>query len=154
MEPTLRIRDRVYGVDDDTPERGDLYVFHPPAGALEQRCGVPKRHGRACPDPTPGTASLVFIKRIVGLPGDRLKVVRNRVVIDGRPLREPYVHTSPCVVVCNLRREIVIPPGHYFMVGDNRGQSDDSRDWGPVPKDALLKRVVFRYLPLSRLGSL
>ncbi|MEA2368899.1 MAG: signal peptidase [Thermoleophilaceae bacterium] len=157
MEPTLKIGDRILTVGDDSPERGDLFVFHPPRGALNfggGTCGVRRDPGQACPRPTLGATDLFFVKRVVGLPGDRLKVVHNRVVVDGRALAEPYIRTSPCTRLCNLPKEIVVPPGHYFMVGDNRGESDDSRDWGPVPKDSLVGRAVFRYLPLRRFGSL
>ena len=131
MEPTLKIGDRIATVGDDTPKRGDIVTFHPPS----------QPHA-------------FFVKRVVGLPGDRIRIRHNRAIVNGHPLREPYVRTTPCTYLCNLPREIVVPPGHYFMLGDNRGQSDDSRDWGPVPRGALVGRAVFRYLPLKRLGSL
>jgi signal peptidase I len=158
MEPTLEINDRILTVKDDTPQRGDIVVFHPPRGAegfSEGRCGVKPEPGQACARPTGGSATDVhFVKRVVGLPGDRLKIAGNHVVVNGERLDEPYARLSPCTDVCNLPREITIPPDHYFMLGDNRGESDDSRDWGPVPRDDLVGRVFFRYLPLKRFGSL
>jgi signal peptidase I len=142
MEPTLKIGDRFLTVGDDSPERGDIVVFHPPAKALQFGAF------RQSPE------DVTFVKRVVGLPGDRLRVVDNRIVVNGSPLHEPYVRTSPCTDVCNLRREIVVPPDHYYMVGDNRGESDDSRTWGPVRREDLVGRAFFRYLPLKRFGSL
>jgi signal peptidase I len=157
MEPTLKIGDRFLTVGDDSPERGDIVVFHPPASAEAfggGQCGVRRPARQACPRPGPGAAEATFVKRVVGLPGDRLSFAHNHVVVNGRRLDEPYVRTSPCTDVCNLPREIVIPPGHYFMAGDNRGESDDSREWGPVRRQDLVGRAFFRYLPLRRLGSL
>jgi signal peptidase I len=156
MEPTLRIKDRVYALYEDTPERGELFVYHRPAGAevSGETCGRPHGARAACDRPTPRQADGTFLGRVVGMPGDRLKVVRNRVHVNGARGDEPYVRTEPCnPPVCNLPKEITIPPDHYFMMGDNRGESDDSRFWGPVPRDWLVGRVVFRYWPLGRLGS-
>jgi signal peptidase I len=157
MEPGIDIGDRVLALGDDTPERGDIFVFNPPAGADsdEARCGAPRPHSAACARPTPRRVEdLFFIKRVVGLPGDRLKIVGNRVYVNGSRLREDYARTTPCTDICNLPREITIPPDHYFLLGDNRGESDDSRVWGPVPRSWLLRRAVLRYLPLGSFGSL
>ncbi|MFL5781890.1 MAG: signal peptidase I [Thermoleophilaceae bacterium] len=156
MEPGIDIGDRILALGDDTPERGDVFVFNPPVGAQSggNQCGAPHPRSAACPRPTPRRAEdLTFIKRVVGLPGERLKIVRNRVYVNGTRLREDYARTTPCFAVCNLPREITIPPGHYFLLGDNRGESNDSRDWGPVPRSWLLRRAVLRYLPLSRFGG-
>jgi signal peptidase I len=64
--------------------------------------------------------------------------------------------TLPCGggPVCNLRKEITIPPDHYFMMGDNRGESDDSRYWGPVPRDWIIGEAFFTYWPPDRIGIL
>jgi signal peptidase I len=161
MEPTLKVGDRIFTQGDDSPERGDLFVFHPPAGAESDygnRCGAPKGARQACAAPAGRRADASFVKRVVALPGDRLKIVGNRAHVNGRPLDEPYIRTQPCddvgTATCNLPKEITIPPDHYFMLGDNRGQSDDSRVWGPVRRDWLVGRPTFRYWPLSRFGSL
>jgi signal peptidase I len=157
MEPGIDIGDRILALGDDTPERGDIFVFNPPAGAQSDdvRCGAPRPSSSACARPTPRRVEdLEFIKRVVGLPGERLKIVGNRVYVNGSRLREGYARTTPCTDLCTLPREITIPPDHYFLLGDNRGESDDSRDWGPVPRSWLLRRAVLRYLPLGSFGSL
>lgn len=140
MEPTIRIGDRILTVKDDTPERGDIVVFHPPAKALQPGFGE-------------SPEDLTFVKRVVGLPGDRVRIAGNHAVVNGRRLDEPYVLTKPCTEVCNLR-EVTVPPDRYYVLGDNRGESDDSRAWGSVARDDLVGRVFFRYLPLKRFGSL
>lgn len=88
-----------------------------------------------------GQGDLV-IKRIVGLPGDSIRIVRGTVLVNGNPLEEPYVHHGPLYqraadswpVDINGagQRDIVVPEGNLFVLGDNRGQSLDSRVWGPV----------------------
>jgi signal peptidase I len=157
MEPTLKIGDRIATLGDDSPDRGDLFVFHPPAAANHvdaERCGTPRGARQACSAPAGGPGDATFVKRVVALPGDRLTIVGNHVHVYGVGVDEPYVRTEPCTEVCDLPKEITIPPDHYFMLGDNRGESDDSRSWGPVPRDWLVGRASFRYWPLSRFGSL
>jgi signal peptidase I len=161
MEPTLDIGQRVL-VDRvsyrfSNPSRGDIVVFKPPAGADTNQCGIPTEpeDGHPCQKETPTKSKSNFIKRVVGLPGDRLKVVNNHVFIDGKPQNEPFVaKNTPCTNLCNLRSEITIPPGHFFMMGDNRGQSADSREWGPVPKKWIIGHAFFTYWPPGRLGTL
>jgi signal peptidase I len=159
MVPTLAIGQRVL-VDRvsfhfSDPGRGDIIVFHPPKGADGGgACGVSHPSNEPCPQGTKDQSSANFIKRVVGLPGDRLKVVDNHVYIDGKPQKESFARTSPCTDVCNLRREITIPPGYFFMMGDNRGESDDSRTWGPVPKKWIIGNAFFTYWPPKRIGTL
>jgi signal peptidase I len=159
MVPTLSVGQRVL-VDRVSfhfgdPGRGDIIVFHPPKGADDGgTCGVSHPPNEACPQGTSAESSANFIKRVVGLPGDHLKVVGNHVYIDGKAQKETFARTSPCTDVCNLRREITIPPGHFFMMGDNRGESDDSRSWGPVPKKWIIGHAFFTYWPPKRIGTL
>lgn len=160
MEPTLAIGQRVL-VDRVSNHftsfhRGDIVVFKPPKGAdLAVQCGAPnKPPDEPCPKPTPQKSATNFIKRIIGLPGDRLKVIRGRAYINGRRLNEPYIRPDPSCPICNEPREITIPPGHFFMMGDNRGQSDDSRDWGPVPRGWIIGKAFFTYWPPHRIGTL
>lgn len=158
MVPTLVVGQRVL-VDRvsfrfSDPHRGDVVVFKPPAGADEEpsACGVsPKPNGSPCPRPTSGRSDANFIKRVVGEPGDRLKVLAGDAYINGRRLSEPYAEDCDCE---ELGREIVIPPGHFFMMGDNRGESADSRVWGPVPKDWIIGNAFFTYWSPSRIGPL
>jgi signal peptidase I len=158
MVPTLQVKQRVL-VDRITmhfsnPGRGDIVVFKPPLGADSDQCGVPHPPDQACPRPTPQKSSTNFIKRVVGLPGEHLKVINGRVWINGKPLKEPYIRPDPSCEICDLPREITIPPGHFFMMGDNRGESDDSRTWGPVPKKWIIGKAFFTYWPPKRIGTL
>ena len=158
MVPTLQVKQRVL-VDRITmhfsnPGRGDIVVFKPPLGADSDQCGVPHPPDQACPRPTPQKSSTNFIKRVVGLPGEHLKVINGRVWINGKPLKEPYIRPDPSCEICDLPREITIPPGYFFMMGDNRGESDDSRTWGPVPKKWIIGKAFFTYWPPKRIGTL
>ncbi|HZT92348.1 MAG TPA: signal peptidase I [Gaiellaceae bacterium] len=147
MEPTLhcakpgagceaRFSDRVlacrFCYDLWSPKRGDIVVFKtPPLAAV--RCG----------------AGGTFVKRIIGLPGDVWSEKDGYVYIDGKKLNEPYVQPD--------RRDtrtigaIKIPKDNYFMMGDNRASSCDSRAWGTVPKNDLIGEVFATYWPPSRI---
>ena len=159
MEPTLVVGERVL-VDRVSPrftdpQRGDIVVFKPPRGADEDVCGAPEqRPDQACPMPTPDRSNTNFIKRVVAVPGDHLKVMKGRVYIDGKLQKEPFINPSESCDTCNLPREITIPPGHFFMMGDNRGNSDDSRVWGPVKKKWIIGGAFFTYWPPKRIGPL
>ena len=159
MEPTLDIGQRVlvsrvnYHFGD--PSRGDVVVFKPPAGADNNSCGkeAEPNNGRACSRPTRGKSDQNFIKRIVAVEGDRLKVLGGRVYINGKRQDEPFIEPDTTCPICNLPREITIPPDHLFMMGDNRGESADSREWGPVPEDNLVGQAFFTYWPPKRVGT-
>jgi signal peptidase I len=158
MLPALEINDRILvervTVRRSGPHRGDVVVLHPPAGADLNTCGTQHTVDQACPEPTSGESKTNFVKRVVGEPGDRLSVRGGRVYIDGRALDEPYARLDDSCPTCNLEREITIPPDHYFMMGDNRGESADSREWGPAPADSIVGIVVLRYWPPRRIGTL
>lgn len=159
MLPTLEEEQRVL-VDRvsfrfSEPETGDIVVFHPPLGSERGRqCGAQHPLDQACPEPTPEAADTNYIKRVVGVPGDDLSVVDGQVFINGEPLDEPYVRPNQTCGICNLPKEITIPPGHFFMMGDNRGASADSREWGPVPEDWIVGNAFFTYWPIPRVGPL
>ena len=148
MEPTLRcarpgagcdgtFSDRVianrlaYRFGD--PHRGDIVVFKAPPAAA-QRC----------------TEGGTFVKRLIGLPGEVVSERDGIVYVDGRKLDEPYVDLA--------RRDHLtqtwprIPQGQYFMMGDNRVDSCDSRQWGTVPRGNLVGPVLFTYWPLDRIS--
>lgn len=159
MVPTLKVGQRVLvnriGNRFGDPKVGDIVVFHPPSGAESQQCGEPRQvAGRACDKATPEKASVNFIKRIVGAPGDTIAVEDGHVIRNGKRQKESFI--APCGdgEGCNLPKPITIPAGHYFMMGDNRGQSDDSRFWGPVPRDWIIGPAFFTYWPPKRIGFL
>jgi signal peptidase I len=163
MEPTLDIGQRILAFRLSThPGVGDIVVFHPPAGADPQpaNCGNPQQGGsggQACDTPTSTESSQTFIKRVVGVPGDRLKIVGGHVIRDG--VREKDSYIAPCNAQeggqgCNFRKTIVVPAGEYYMMGDNRGESDDSRYWGPVPQKWVIGEAFFTYWPPDRIGTL
>lgn len=167
MEPTLDVGQRVlvnrflYHFKD--PEPGNIVVFHPPAGADSgaAECGV-KIHGRqpievgmSCPKPTAAESSQNFIKRIVAGPGDTISVKDGHPVVNGvEKTNEPYITPCGAAPACNVPRTIKIPPDHYFMMGDNRGASDDSRFWGPVPRSWIIGEAFATYWPPDRIGTL
>ncbi|HWB70230.1 MAG TPA: signal peptidase I [Solirubrobacterales bacterium] len=158
MEPTLDVGQRVlvnrflYHFTD--PSIGDIVVFHPPAGAdTGTECGVAHSAREACPEPTRAESSQNFIKRIVAGPGDTLSVRDGHPVVNGvEKTDEPYALPCGGSSVCNLPKPITIPPDHYFMMGDNRGASDDSRFWGPVPRDWIIGQAFATYWPPDRIG--
>ncbi len=171
MVPTLKVGQRVLvnrlGPHFGDPSRGDIVVFKPPRGAdpSVDRCGNPVEpdDGRACEVPTPDQSSSNFIKRVVAVPGDWLEIKNNRVYLaksaNGpfKEQNEPFINKADKACdppLCNLRKPIQIPPGHFFMMGDNRAQSDDSRKWGPVPKKWIIGRAFFTYWPPDRIGTL
>jgi signal peptidase I len=160
MVPTLDVGQRVLTNRLNTkPGVGDIVVFHPPAGADPDTpvCGNPGQganHAAACDLPTQAESPQTFIKRVVGLPGDRLQILDGHVVRNG--IREKDAYINPCVggESCNFPTPVVVPPGDYFMMGDNRGESDDSRFWGPVPKKWIIGVAFFTYWPPDRIGFL
>jgi signal peptidase I len=161
MVPTLKIGQRILANRlINHPSVGDIVVFHPPKGADpvdSPICGNPGQgagHTQPCDQPTPGQSSQTFIKRVVGGPGDRISIVDGHVIRNG--VREKDSYIAPCAgdAACNFRQTIVVPPGDYFMMGDNRGASDDSRFWGPVPDKWIIGVAFFTYWPPDRIGLL
>jgi signal peptidase I len=150
MEPTLhcarpvagchgRVADRVianrlvYRFQD--PQRADIVVFEAPAAVQT-----------ACP-----AGGGTFIKRIVGLPGEVVSMRNGRVYIDGVRLHEPYLTAAYRGDESGVWPRV--PAGSYFMLGDNRAESCDSRRWGVVPRDSIVGRAEVRYWPPNRAGE-
>ena len=160
MEPTLTIDQRVLTNRLDTsPSVGDVVVFHPPAGANPATpvCGNPSQglgHPQACDQATPKESSQTFIKRVVGGPGDVIRIINGHVIRNGVREKDSYIYQCGPDPSCNFLTPIKVPPGHYFMMGDNRGASDDSRFWGPVPQKWIIGVAFFTYWPPDRLGFL
>ena len=86
--------------------------------------------------------------------GDRLKVIGGAVYLNGKRQDESFARLDTGCGICNLPREIRIPKGYYFMMGDNRGASADSREWGPIPKDWVIGQAFATYWPPNRIGLL
>jgi len=100
----------------------------------------------------PRDPSVSFVKRVVGLPGDRVELREGELVVNGRPVEEPYLPAS-------YRDRDNHPPtevrkGYYFVLGDHRRSSNDSRNWGEVPEKYIYGRAVFRFWPLGRMGPI
>lgn len=107
------------------PRRGDVVVLHDPSGSSE-----------------------LLIKRVVGLPGERVTIANGNIFIDGVPLNEPYVDQE----TLGGGRSWLVPPFHVFVLGDNRGASRDSRIFGAIPLDSVLGHAIFCYWPLTKFG--
>ena len=168
MLPTLALGQRVLvnriGMDLGDPHVGEIAVFHPPEGAEQELCGpvahTVKLGGEACDAPLPKEASVNFIKRIVAGPGDEIYIseghVYRKAAGASRFLRErdPYIRACGESSECNFTTPITIPADHWFMMGDNRGDSDDSRFWGPVPTGWIIGQAFATYWPPDRIGIL
>jgi signal peptidase I len=148
MEPTIAPGQRITvnrsAYLTSAPKIGDVIALHPPQGAVDiaNMCGTPVTTGDLCPVPTPGASAIVYIKRIVAGPGNRVGITDGHTVLNGKLQREPF--TAPCGGGdgCSFADTITVPTGDYFVLGDNRGQSDDSRFWGPIPRTSIIGKVV------------
>jgi signal peptidase I len=160
MEPTLDVGQRVlvnrfvYHLHE--PKIGNIVVFHPPEGAeTAAECGAEVPDTEPCPEPTPHESSQNFIKRIVAVGGDTLSIKEGHPVVNGvEKSDERYIRACGSASVCNMPKTITIPKGYFFMMGDNRGESDDSRYWGPVPKEWIIGEAFATYWPPDRIGTL
>ncbi len=132
MEPTLLRGDallvrRIRYTPENPPERGDIVFFCDPV-----------------------TKKDWLVKRVVGLPNELVTILMGQVFINGVPLEEPYI----AQIWRDDFGQWFVPPGHVFVLGDNRAHSNDSRDFGPVPFELIEGKVVFRYFPLERAGRI
>lgn len=99
----------------------------------------------------PQDTSKSYIKRVIGLPGDRIRISEGDVYLNGKRLEEPYVpqeyrdHQST--------QEMTVPAERYFVLGDHRSSSNDSRSWGTVPRGNIFGKAVFVYWPLEKMGA-
>jgi signal peptidase I len=160
MVPALQVGQRILVLRLAThPGIGDVVVFHPPAGSgapLGAQCadsGEGPGHVRPCDVSTPRESGQTYVKRVVGLPGDRLLIRDGAVYRNGA--REDGVRLEPCPEPsrCTFSEAITVPRGEYYMMGDNRGDSDDSRYWGPVPQGWIIGTAFFTYWPPDRIGG-
>jgi signal peptidase I len=162
MVPTLHVGQRVLvnriGNRFADPKIGEVVVFHPPKGSDTDTCGDGNRkQGQACDRPTRQRADVNFIKRVVAGPGDTLYVKGGHAYVNGKREKDSYI-SGTCNGQdgrgCNFTTPITIPPNHWFMMGDNRGESDDSRFWGPVPRGWIIGGAFATYWPPKRIGLL
>jgi signal peptidase I len=161
MEPTLDVGQRVL-VDRFThrlgssPSVGDVVVFHPPVGADDEVCAIRTTGAgsrRPCAASVDRPDTQTFIKRVVAVGGDTIAVVGGHVVRNGHRAAEPFA--APCRgSSCDFPSSIRVPRGSVFVMGDNRGDSDDSRYWGPIPVSWVIGRAFATYWPPDRLGGL
>lgn len=159
MVPTLAVGQRVLvnriGNNFGDPAVGDVTVFHPPTGAENDvQCAVRPEPRQPCPKSTSAKAQVNFIKRIVGGPGDTIAVEDGYVIRNGKRQAEPFIAPCGSGPECNLTNAITIPKDYYFMMGDNRGSSDDSRFWGPVRREWIIGNAFATYWPPKRIGLL
>jgi signal peptidase I len=142
MLPTLQINDRLI-VDKlsyrfNNPQRGDIVVFSPTSTLEKQNF-----HD-------------AFIKRVIGLPGDKVEVKNGKVYINGKAISENYIEEAPQY---QWRPEMIglpdrVPPNSYLVLGDNRNNSYDSHYWGYVPREKIIGRAVVRFWPPHRVGEI
>jgi signal peptidase I len=165
MLPTLAINQRILVNRMDThPGIGDVVVFHPPPGADlgSGQCANPQQGFNAdgaavaqpCDRPLSSESKQTFVKRVVGLPGDVLRIVDGRVIRNGKQEPDAYITACDAAAECTFSGSIRVPAGDYYMMGDNRGDSDDSRYWGPVPERYIIGLAFFTYWPPDRIGVL
>ena len=138
MLPTLQIGDRItvdkLSYDLHGVHRGDIVVFKRPP---KENCGGP-----SVPD---------LVKRVIGLPGEKISSSGNAVLIDGKPINEPWFSTVP--LGPSIRPQ-PLPADHYFVMGDNRSDSCDSRYWGTIPRSLIVGRAFAVVWPLSQIKGL
>ncbi len=136
MEPGLSDNERIfinkftYKLNLGEVRRGDTVVFWYPLDTTKS-----------------------YIKRVIGLPGDRIRILHGQVSVNGTPLNEEYVAESyRDVTTWADGREVRVPPTDYFVLGDHRNSSSDSRAWGFVPRENIYGKAVFVYWPLEKMG--
>jgi len=139
MLPTVKINELVFidqlNSGSQSPNRGDIIVFKSPQSMQQNLLSIPLNG--------------LYIKRIIGLPGETVKVADGKVYINNRPLKEKYINEKPNY----LFEPVTIPDNSYFVLGDNRNDSYDSHDWGFVPHELITGQVVRIVGPHSQLGQ-
>jgi signal peptidase I len=133
MEPGLEDQERIV-INKlvyrwESISRGDIVVFHYPRDTRKS-----------------------FIKRVIALPGDRVSISYGHVYVNGKPVEEPYVPEE--FLDTRSYPEKIVPPNAYFVLGDHRSMSNDSRDFGPVLRSYIYGKAVFGYWPVEKMGAL
>jgi signal peptidase I len=164
MEPTLKIGQRVlvdrFGLHFFSVHVGDIIVFHPArdymtcvaSGQGEPSSGADPT--QPCDVAQATDSSTVFIKRVVGLPGDHLQIQNGHVIRNGVQEKDPYIVPCGDAPACTFPGTIIVPKDDYYVMGDNRPDSEDSRFWGPVRRSWIIGKAFFTYWPPDRIGFL
>ena len=170
MKPTLIEKDRIVVEKitklpnllndlkfENSPARGDVMIFYPPFVKLETTplALFSRLTGFFCKD-------IAYIKRVIGLPGEKIEIKhfddgRSYVYINDKRLEEDYIMSEYDYHKCRDNMycgPFIIPENNYFMMGDNRGNSQDSRFWGTLPKERFIGRAVFTFWPLNHIGTM
>ncbi len=136
MEPTFYTGDYIFTSKITykfrEPNRGDVVVFH-----------------------SPKNTDIEFIKRIIGLPGDKIVIRNSEVYVNDTLIEEPYIAEKTPLWDGGYIKEdepLIVPSGQIFVMGDNRPRSSDSREFGPVPISSIIGQVFFRYFPSDKMG--
>lgn len=114
------------------PKRGDVVIFK-----------------------SPRNKDIDYIKRVIGLPGETVGLYNSHIVVNGKQLGELYLAPDVYIFGGSYLREgseVIIPPGKYFVMGDNRPHSSDSREFGPIPKEDFIGKAILRYWPFTKTG--
>lgn len=138
MEPTFNSGDYIFTSKVTykmrSPQRGDVIVFN-----------------------SPKNADIEYIKRIIGLPGDKIVIKEGAVSVNNTVLNEPYIAARTPLWENGFIKEGVeftVPKEHLFVMGDNRPRSSDSREFGPIPISSVIGQVFYRYFPSNKMGSI
>jgi len=114
------------------PQRGDVVVFKSPLNVEQD-----------------------YIKRVLAIPGDTIKISQGKIYINNKELKEPYLPSDSFTLPASFlteNKEITVPEGKFITIGDNRNHSSDSREWGYVKKEDIIGRSFFRYWPINKMG--
>ncbi|MDD3436017.1 MAG: signal peptidase I [Candidatus Gastranaerophilales bacterium] len=161
MRPTLIEGDRIFVERVSrfftTPKRGDIMVFYPPMEPLDERplAIFERLTGFFCKD-------IAYIKRVIGLPGDKILIKPDKsgeykVFVNNKQLQEKYILDNYDYIPCTERMycgPFTVPKDNYFMLGDNRGNSQDSRFWGFLPRERFVGKAVVLFWPFTRMKGL
>lgn len=143
----------IRGASMDTTFANGQYIL---TSKLAYKFGEPT-YGDVVVFESPENHDIDYIKRIIGTEGDHVKINNEGVYVNNKKLSEPYAQVPTTTIEGGYLmpdQEIIVPPGHVFVMGDNRPRSSDSRVFGPVPLQDVIGKVFFRYFPADKLGTI